>query len=155
MHMLSKELMKLLEKDIRKVVDAGEIKPTDYPCLSTAVDIYKDLTTIVAMEEAQEQQQNSYNSYGGGSYGSYGNGGSGMSGRQSYMDPGMRGNWAMDSYDGYSGNGYSGARGRSPYTGRYVSRDADPMMKLNEMMANAKTPEEQNMIRRMMDEMER
>lgn len=148
MHILSKELMKLLEKDIKKVVDQGEIKPTDYSCLSTAVDIYKDLTTIVAMEEAQ--QQNSYNSYD--SYNSYGNGG--MSGMNSMMMPNYRDGWSMDQ--GYiSRDGYSGARGRSPYTGRYVSRDADPMMKLNEMMANAKTPEEQAMIRRMMDEMER
>lgn len=147
MHMLSKELMKLLEKDIKKVVDQGEIKPTDYNCLSTAVDIYKDLTTIVAMEEAQ-QQNDSYNSYN-----SYGNGG--MSGMMPNYREWSRDGWSMNDGGYTSRDGYSGARGRSPYTGRYVSRDADPMMKLNEMMANAKTPEEQNMIRRMMDEMER
>ena len=138
MHMLSKELMKLLEKDIKKVVDQGEIKPTDYPCLSTAVDIYKDLTTIIAMEEAREQQ-NGYDFY--------------ENRRMSYDMPptNYRNNWMDNSWD----SGYSNARGRSPYTGRYVSKDADPMMKLNEMMANAKTPEEQNIIRRMMDDFER
>lgn len=146
MHKLSEQLKTLLEKDIRKVVEAGEIKPTDYPCLANAVDIYKDLETIIAMEQANNmEQQNSYNSYG--SYGSYGNGG-GMSNQQSYMVPNSRDGWSMNqSYDGYSG-----ARGRSPRTGRYVSRDSDPMMRLSEMMANAKSPEEQEIIRRMMDE---
>lgn len=143
------ELEKLLEKDVRNVIAKGDISPTDYTCLDTAIDIFKDCETIRAMMEGgyntddMPVSRNSYgpgmNSYGMNSYGMNGNGGN-----SSYMP------WSH-SYD--QGNSY--ARGRSSVTGQYVSRDNEMTAKLQHMMNTAQTEQERDVIARLMNEMGR
>lgn len=139
MDRLMHDLKKLVLCDIETVVKRGEIAPGDYDGLGQAVDIIKDIETIAAMDEYGAQPE------------------------EVRLTPGMSGRMPMriyDSYDrGWDGNGRSYGnsyeRGRSPETGRYVSRDDETMAKLNNMMATAKTDQERDIIRRMMDELGR
>ena len=146
MHEMAEDLKILLMKDVAEVLEKGCIE--DYDGLYKAVKTFYYLTIIKEMEEGknrgafyEEMISGGMPRYdmrmsGGNSYGS-----------NSYNNP----------YNGYSGNSYGNSyeRGRSPITGRYVSRDNDPMEKLNSMMANAKNDQERDMIRRMMDEFNR
>lgn len=134
------ELEKLLEKDIRNVIAKGDISPTDYTCLDTAVDIFKDCETIRAMMEGgynTDDMPVSRNSYGMNSYAMNG-------GNSGYMP------W-MHSYGDMQGNSY--ARGRSSVTGQYVSRDNEMASKLRNMMNMAQTEQERDTIARVMNEM--
>ena len=94
---LIEELMKfvsLAKKEVEKIVKKGDLTPQELE------SIYK-LTCITEklMELGGDGMSNSY----------------GMSGRHYDV--------RMDSFgDMYGGGGYSEARGRSPVTGRYVSR---------------------------------
>lgn len=127
------DLMMLLEKDIRSVVDKGDILPGDYECLSKAVDMVKDIKTVFAME-----REGYFDTEG-------------VSGR---MYPPVYWQNSNDGKPGYDmGNSY--ARGRSPMTGRYVSRDGDPMVKLSNMMANSRDDREREIISHIMSEMGR
>ena len=101
---LMEELMNfasLAKKEVEKIVKKGDLTPQELE------NVYK-LTCIT--EKLMEMSGGDADM--GGSYG-YGNG---MSGRHYDV--------RMDSYgDMYGdGNGYSERRGRSPVTGRYVSR---------------------------------
>lgn len=83
---------------------AGTMSVQDIDVLDKLTHMAKSLKTTIAMMEAEENGE-SRRSYDGG-----------MSGRRSYADGGS---YADESYDG----GMSNRRGRSPSTGRYVSRD--------------------------------
>lgn len=140
------DLKELLCKDIKSVIAKGDITPPDYQQLDTAVDIFKDVTTICAMLESEH-----YGTSGGYSGNSYGN---------SYAQGGGGNSGYMPRYDHYtdsfiSNDGYSQARGRSPMTGRYISRDDEMNAKLSNMMATANTEQERQIIGRMMNEMGR
>lgn len=137
------ELEKLLEKDVRNVIAKGDISPADYQSLDTAIDIFKDCETIKAMMEGgynTDDMPVSRNSYRPG-MNSYAMNGGGNSG---YMP------W-MHSYGDQQGNSY--ARGRSSVTGQYVSRDDEVSSKLHNMMNNARTEAERDVIARVMNEM--
>lgn len=139
------DLEELLCKDIKSVIAKGDITPPDYQCLDTAVDIFKDSQTIKAMVkyDTDENGVSGMMSHGR----SYGN--SYDMGNSGYMP--QRYDHYTDHY--VSNDGYSGARGRSPMTGRYMSRDDEMNAKLNNMMATANTEQERQIIGRMMNEM--
>ena len=137
MHRLMNELKDLVLCDVEDVVKKGEIAPADYEKLGEAVDILKDIETIVAMEE-----------YG------YEDRGDDMNVSGLYM-PRYNSRMMSGNYRNNSSGGTSYERGRSPRTGRYVSRDTDPMQKLSDMMATAQTDAERATIQRMMDELGR
>lgn len=140
--MTLEDLMELLDKDIRSVVDKGDILPGDYDCLSKAVDMVKDIKTVIAMEQ-------------GGYFDT-----EGVSGR---MYPplywqnsnGYDGGGNSNEYNRNNSMGNSYARGRSAATGRYVSRGDDTMVKLSNMMANTRDDREREIISRIMSEMGR
>ena len=139
------DLKELLCKDIKSVIAKGDITPPDYQALDTAVDIYKDVTTIEAMLEYGhgDEYMEGFASGAMGSRGDYS-----ASGRMPYY-----GN-SWDDGMGYpTGNSY--ARGRSAMTGRYVSRDDEMGAKLNHMMQTATSEQERQMISRIMNEMGR
>lgn len=136
MDRLMYDLKKLVLCDIETVVKRGEIAPGDYEALGQAVDIVKDIETIAAMDDYGAQPE------------------------EVRLTPGMSGRMPVRSYDrdwDTYGRSYGSSyeRGRSPETGRYVSRDDETMAKLNNMMATAKTDQERDTIRRMMDELGR
>lgn len=140
MHEMAEDLKILLMKDVAEVLEKGCID--DYEGLYKAVKTFYYLTIIKEMEEGNNRDVFYEEMTSGRSMPRY--------------NMRMSGNYMGNSYGGY--NGYSGnsyERGRSPITGRYVSRDNDPMAKLDQMMANAKSDQEREMIRRMMDEMSR
>lgn len=141
MERLMHDLKDMILCDIDETVKKGQLNPADYQALGEAVDIIKDIETIEAMKNYEYQDQEVSGAMSGGRMYPMGR-------FNSYNDGGYSGN----SYGSY-GNSYE--RGRSPRTGRYVSRDEDPMEKMQRMMDNAKTPEERDMIQRMMDEMRR
>ena len=89
------EMRSLLIEQIRKINNKGDsITPQELDNAYKAIDIIKDIDTICAMKEATED---------------YGRG------EESYHYPYMMGDRSWDDI--------SYARGRSPMTGRYVSRD--------------------------------
>lgn len=122
----------MLCKDICGVVDKGQITPNDYQMLDVAVDIYKDIQTIKAMEEYQTTEDG-VSGMMSGARGYNGN----RSGR------GM-GRYNMGrSYDSY--NSYDG--------GYNNSGDNNVHARLNKMMAEAKTEQERQIISKLMNEM--
>lgn len=135
MHEMAEDLKILLMKDVAEVLEKGCIE--DYDGLYKAVKTFYYLTIIKEMEEGQNR---------GAFYEEM------ISGGMPRYNMRMSGN---NSYGNYSGNSYGSSyeRRRSPITGRYVSRDNDPMAKLEYMLQNAKSDQERDIIRRMMDEM--
>lgn len=152
------DLKELLAKDIKTVVDKGDISPEDYKNLDCAIDILKDAEDVklkIVTTEAMLKNDGGYrynenvsgmmryphmNSMNSYSQGGYDRGNSGNSGM--YYDDRM-----------HSSNGNSYARGRSATTGRYVSRDGDPSSRLNEMLMRTTDPQERETIQRVMNEM--
>ena len=145
MDKLMYDLKDMILCDIDETVKKGQINPADYQALGEAVDIIKDIETIEAMRNYEYQDQEVSGAMSGGRM--Y------PMGRFNSYNGGYSGN----SYNSYGNNygGYSGERGRSPRTGRYVSRDDETMAKLNNMMASAATDQERATIQRMMDELGR
>lgn len=137
-----KELKEMLEDDVRKITKKGDITPDELNSVYKAVDIIKDVETIIAMREHGDYSQD-------GSYGSY-NSYNNMSNRASY-----------NSYDG-SYNSYA-RRGRDgDNDGRYnesrdnYSRHTDReqmIQKLEQMMQTAQNEEQKKAIRRCIEEM--
>lgn len=143
MDKLMHDLKDMILCDIDETVKKGQINPADYQALGEAVDIIKDIETIEAMRNYEYQDQEVSGAMSGGRM--Y------PMGRYGYN------NWTDGrSYgNSYNDGNYSGARGRSPRTGRYVSRDDETMAKLNNMMASAANEQERATIQRMMDELGR
>ena len=103
MNCLVDELMKampIVKKGITKIIEKGDVTPGELDSLSKAATFLEKMTKVCGGGEESEMM------YGMRSYGNM-HGGYGM-----YGDPMM-----MD--------GYSERRGRSPVTGRYVSRGMD------------------------------
>lgn len=142
MDKLMHDLKDMILCDIDETVKKGQINPADYQALGEAVDIIKDIETIEAMRNYEYQDQEVSGAMSGGRMYPMGH-------FNSYNGGGYSGN----SYGSYGGSSYE--RGRSPRTGRYVSRDDETMAKLNNMMASAATDQERATIQRMMDELGR
>lgn len=126
---------KVAKKELDKITQKGELSPAELDNVKKISDVMKNISCV--------QNGDAEASYGYG-YGPDG----GMSGR--------RYNIRMDSYGGDMG--YSEARGRSPVTGRYISRGMDGggysghsiedrmIATLEQQMDQAKTEYERNMI---------
>lgn len=142
MDKLMYDLKDMILCDIDETVKKGQINPADYQALGEAVDIIKDIETIEAMRNYEYQDQEVSGAMSGGRMYPMGR-------FNSYNGGGYSGN----SYGSYGGTSYE--RGRSPRTGRYVSRDDETMAKLNNMMASAANDQERATIQRMMDELGR
>ena len=122
------DLKDLLVHDIDDVVKKGNIDPSDYEGLCKAVKIYKDLSTIEAMEEYGEDEE-------------------------MYENPVSRSPRYNMRMSNNRGSSYRRGRGAD---GRYVSRDGHmngDMETLNEMLSHAKNDAERQMIERMMQQM--
>lgn len=138
MERLMHDLKDMILCDIDETVKKGQINPADYQALGEAVDIIKDIETIEAMRNYEYETPEMSGAMSGGRMYPMGRYNSGYSG---------------NSYGSYGGSSYE--RGRSPRTGRYVSRDDETMAKLNNMMASAANDQERATIQRMMDELGR
>ena len=160
------ELKQLLEEQICKILKKGDITPQELDSLYKASAIMLDMETEKAMKESEEGGYSQRMSY--------------MNGQSNhypwfmYQDRGMsnRGNsYSMNmntydnAYDGaYDGaydasqeNNYSGRRGRSARTGRYVSRDSGKermIEKLEDMMEEAATDKERRALQQCVDKLE-
>lgn len=148
--MLSKEDMKDLEglkslamKDIKCVVEKGQILPTDYPNLEKATNIVHYIHEIIKDDATVDAMENYGSDYEVSSRAMpYGN---------SY---GPNVHLPMDNYSSgpYSGNG-SYERGRSARTGRYMSRDNDMRAQLMDEMSRTADPNERMALQRVIDRM--
>lgn len=164
------ELKQILDEQICKILKKGDITPQELDSLYKASAIMLDMETEKAMKESEEGGYSQRMSY--------------MNGQSNhypwfmYQDRGMsnRGNsYSMNmntydnAYDGaYDGaydasqeNNYSGRRGRSSRTGRYVSRDSGysrdkerMIEKLEEMMDEVATDKERRALQQCVDKLE-
>jgi len=133
MEKLYREATKLLEKEIKEVVERGEIDPGSLDVMYKVLDNIKDISIICAMkkeeEEYSERQAYMYDddmSYGRGRYA-----------RRDSM-----GRYASrHSYDG----SYDDSYGRGSYRG--YSRTEE----LENMLRDAKTDKERELIRQLME----
>lgn len=132
---------KRLEECWRTLEGTEEMTVLDIDLVDKLTHTLKCIKTSIAMIEAEEEE-------GGASRRSYARDGS----YRSYAYDGS----SMRSQDGGSYDGYSGRRGRSPRTGRYVSREGgysghegieDILMDVREM------PESER--RKLMDKLEK
>ena len=166
------ELKQLLEDQICKILKKGDITPQELDSLYKASAIILDMETEKAMKgsEINEEYEMSHR-------GSYNMGGQSnhypwfmyhdndMSHRgNSYtmpMDHMTTYNHAYDgayagAYDASQENEYSGRRGRSMRTGRYVSRDSEKermIGKLEDMMENAPSEKERRVLQQCVDKL--
>lgn len=129
---------KVAKKELDKITQKGDLSPAELDNVKKISEVMKNISCV------QNGEQEASYGYG------YGYGG-GMSGRR-----------YMDSYGGNYGNygndmGYSETRGRSPVTGRYISRGMDGgysghsiedrmIASLEQQMDAAKTDYERKMI---------
>lgn len=132
----AKEELKLLCK--KQALTKDEVQ-----CMGEYVDMLKDISTICGMGEVFDWEENGYSGapygYSGASYGI----------RMPHVDY----------------NDVSHARGRSPYTGRYVSRDDgmrsghlekdEILRELEEAYDNAVTDSQREFIKKMIKKFER
>ena len=131
MERLMYDLKDLILCDIDTVVKKGEISPSDYEALGEAVDIIKDIETIMVMKEYGAQPE------------------------EIRSAPGMSGSYRPVSRVHW--DDYSAPRMTDTSYNRMnrASRDDEIMSKLNRMMGTAQTEQERATIQRMMDELGR
>lgn len=136
-------LKSLLDKEIDKVVEKGEVAPAEIKPLGEIVDIYKDIETICAMEEYKDTDE---------SYAMSNRGYSSERMSRYYPERMYRGSYDY-AYDDMSYNeGVSNARGRNSrdsYSRDNYSRHSEKEEMINKLemkLKNAKTPQERESI---------
>lgn len=104
-----------IEESIKPILVKGsQINAAELEVLTKAVCAIEKINQIENAEKYSEYSRNSYNSYNGGnSNNSYG----------SYNAPNSYDNYYDRDVSSFYRDDNSYRRGRSPYTGRYVSRD--------------------------------
>lgn len=114
LHRLCKQITEKLEECEKNLSSSRDMSVSDIEIVDKLTHTLKSLKTTIAMMEAEE---------GGESRRSYARDGRSMEGGNSgRWYPGYA--YAEDMSRGsYADGGYSERRGRSPSTGRYVSRD--------------------------------
>ena len=129
-------LKSLLDKEIDKVVEKGEVAPAEIKPLGEIVDIYKDIETICAMEEYKDTDESYAMSNRGYS-----------SERMSrYPERMYRGSYDY-AYDDMSYDGMSNTRGRNSRDNYSRHSEKEEMInKLEMKLKNAKTPQERENI---------
>lgn len=164
------ELKELLDEQICKILKKGDITPTELDSLYKASAIMLDMETEKAMKQGANHEEINYSqrmgnsnhypwwmyqnnndmSYRGNSYNTYA--------QESNGHYNSAYNGAYDgAYDGSIDSEYSGRRGRSARTGRYVSRSSerDRMIeKLEDMMENATTDKARRALQQCVDKLE-
>ena len=130
-------LKSVLETEIDKVVEKGELTPAEIKPLGEIVDIYKDIETICAMEEYKDDDMSYAMSNRGYS-----------SERMSRYPERMYGRSYDYAYDDMSYNdGMSNARGRNSRDNYSRHSEKEEMInKLEMKLKNAKTPQERESI---------
>ncbi len=136
---MDKSLMRLkslLDSEIDKVVEKGEVAPAEIKPLGEIVDIYKDIETICSMEEYRDDDMSYAMSNRGYS-----------SERMSrYPERMYRGSYDY-AYDDMSYDGMSNARGRNSRDNYSRHSEKEEMInKLEMKLKNAKTPQERESI---------
>ena len=136
---MDKSLMRLkslLDNEIDKVVEKGEIAPAEIKPLGEIVDIYKDIETICAMEEYKDDDM------------SYAMSNRGYSSERMSRYPERMYRGAYDyAYDDMSYDGMSNARGRNSRDNYSRHSEKEEMInKLEMKLKNAKTPQERESI---------
>lgn len=131
-----KESAKLLTKEVKKINTKGDLTPQELESLYKASCVAEKLMMLEGVDLE------------------------GMSGRR--YDMNIRGNYGYQMHDDHMWDGYSETRGRSPATGRYISRGMDGMSghsiedrmiaALEDQMDQAKNEYERKMI---LDEIQR
>lgn len=121
-------LKRILDKEIDKVTDKGEIAPAEIKPLGDIVDIYKDIETICAMEEYGDDDE------------SYSMSNRGYSSRRMSR-------YAYDEMPDYYG------RSRDNYS-RHSEKE-EMIEKLERKLRNAKTEEERRYITECIDTLDR
>lgn len=136
---MDKSLMRLkslLDTEIDKVVEKGEVAPAEIKPLGEIVDIYKDIETICAMEEYKDTDMSYAMSNRGYS-----------SERMSrYPERMYRGSYDY-AYDDMSYDRMSNARGMNSRDNYSRHSEKEEMInKLEMKLKNAKTPQERESI---------
>lgn len=131
---LYKEADKIFEKELREIVDRGEVDPGSLDIAVKILDNIKDISIICAMKkEAEEEEYSERYGYDDASY---------ARGRYARRD--SRGRYSRGyDYDGQyddGGNSYERYSSRRGY-----SRDEE----LDRMMSEAKTEQERDLIRQL------
>lgn len=134
-----KESAKLLTKEVEAINAKGNLTPQELESLYKASCVAEKLMMLTSPETEGLE---------------------GMSGRR--YDMNIRGNYGYPMHDDHMWDGYSETRGRSPVTGRYISRGMDGMSghsiedrmiaALEDQMDQAKNEYERKMI---LDEIQR
>lgn len=141
MQEILEELKQVLKKDIKKVVDKGDVTPTEVETLTKALCLYDMVEERLMLENGYAGFSNDYS--------------------QRYYRDGGSYEMMPDPYS-YDGNSYR--RGRSQTTGRYMSRGQnggrsghsinDRMIaKLEEMVDQAPNDYERQQILRQIEKM--
>lgn len=136
-----------MEDELKSICRKEEITPTDLDNIYKIVDIIKDVTTVEAMHKAEE------NGYSGEGMSNYSRG---WDVDYSYA----RGRDSRGRYTSRDGRSYEGSyensnRGRS-YEGGYSGHDKEEMIdNLMKMMRSARTEEERENYRKIIEQLER
>lgn len=120
LHRLCEIITDKLAECERNLSAAKDMSVSDIKIINELTHALKSVKTTIAMMEAQEEEGGMSRRYYPMSYEG------GMSGRRMSRDGGSYDNGGGSyggSYDGSYDGGMSNRRGRSPSTGRYVSRD--------------------------------
>jgi len=135
---LYKEADKLFEKELREIVDRGEIDPGSLELTYKILDNIKDISIICAMKkEAEEDEEYSERRY------MYDDDMSYARGRGRYARRDSMGRYSR-GYD-YDGQYDDGGNSYERYSRRGYSRDDE----LDRMMSEAKTEQERELIRKL------
>ena len=135
---------KILEKEIENINSKGELSPNTLEVMYKVVDILKDIETICAMKEENEYSERMMYgedaSYARGRRGRrYSRDYSGVYDERVYDSPYSRG-----SYNSYGEDSYDGS-----YARRYSREDEHEQFE--KMLREAKTEQERNLIRQLME----
>lgn len=132
MEKLYRDAKKILEREIKDIVERGELDPNSLDVMYKVLDNIKDISIICAMKAEEDEYSERYMYDDDMAYA-----------RGGYSRRGGRSN--RGSYDG-SYDGSYGSYARNSYARRY-SRDDE----LEEMMREAKTEKERELIRQLME----
>lgn len=148
---LYENLQEMLEREVEKIVQRGELDQNSLCNLDKLIDVIKDTEEITAMRQ-----------YGGGEYSGRGNGGMYRmynNGNYSYNG---RDAYGMNGSENYSGGGYQyryyddyGSNGMNGMNGRSGNGDKNHMVSLmHQAMDMASSNEEREEIRQMIRKIE-
>lgn len=136
------DLKDLLEKEITKVTNKGDISPTEIKTIGEAVDVIKDIETIFTMKEYGNNDQ------------SYAMSNRGYSTRRMSNSYPMYGDSYNSSYNSYDDMSYrQGGNSNARYS-RHSEKE-EMIDRLERKLKNAQTEQERRYIMECIEELER